>query len=75
MGDINAIAKQFTDFYYQTFDSGRQGLQPLYVRTLRTCPFLRMLIANHQRDSSMLTWEGQPIQSVGNIVEKLVVRD
>ncbi|SGZ22247.1 BQ5605_C022g09460 [Microbotryum silenes-dioicae] len=30
MADINAIAKQFTDFYYQTFDSNRSGLAPLY---------------------------------------------
>ncbi|GAA5867906.1 hypothetical protein JCM5296_005702 [Sporobolomyces johnsonii] len=30
MADINAIAKQFTDFYYQQFDSDRSGLAPLY---------------------------------------------
>ncbi|GLB35438.1 putative nuclear transport factor 2 (NTF2) [Lyophyllum shimeji] len=30
MADINAIAKQFTDFYYQTFDTNRAGLQSLY---------------------------------------------
>ncbi|KDQ59639.1 hypothetical protein JAAARDRAFT_175095 [Jaapia argillacea MUCL 33604] len=30
MADINAVAKQFTDFYYSTFDSGRANLQPLY---------------------------------------------
>ncbi|KIP10297.1 hypothetical protein PHLGIDRAFT_18352 [Phlebiopsis gigantea 11061_1 CR5-6] len=30
MGDINAIAKQFTDFYYQTFDTNRSALQSLY---------------------------------------------
>ncbi|KAF9821618.1 hypothetical protein IEO21_00464 [Rhodonia placenta] len=30
MADINAIAKQFTDFYYSTFDSSRAGLQSLY---------------------------------------------
>ncbi|KAF8652734.1 hypothetical protein AX16_004232 [Volvariella volvacea WC 439] len=30
MADINAIAKQFTDFYYNTFDSNRAGLQSLY---------------------------------------------
>lgn len=34
MADINAIAKQFTDFYYQTFDSNRAGLQALYVRII-----------------------------------------
>ena len=32
MADIQAIAKQFTDFYYTTFDSNRPGLQSLYVR-------------------------------------------
>ncbi|KAJ3500763.1 hypothetical protein NLJ89_g9645 [Agrocybe chaxingu] len=30
MADINAIAKQFVDFYYSTFDSNRAGLAPLY---------------------------------------------
>ncbi|KAI1784237.1 nuclear transport factor 2 [Ganoderma leucocontextum] len=30
MGDIQAIAKQFTDFYYSTFDANRAGLQGLY---------------------------------------------
>ncbi|KAI0345079.1 nuclear transport factor 2 [Trametopsis cervina] len=30
MADINAIAKQFTDFYYATFDANRADLQSLY---------------------------------------------
>jgi len=30
MADINAVAKQFTEFYYTTFDSNRAGLQALY---------------------------------------------
>jgi len=30
MADINAIAKQFTDFYYTTFDSNRANLSSLY---------------------------------------------
>ncbi|KAI0059031.1 nuclear transport factor 2 [Artomyces pyxidatus] len=30
MADINAIAKQFTDFYYSTFDSSRSTLGSLY---------------------------------------------
>ncbi|KAH7927063.1 nuclear transport factor 2 [Leucogyrophana mollusca] len=30
MADFNAIAKQFTDFYYATFDSKRDALQSLY---------------------------------------------
>jgi hypothetical protein len=32
MADINAVAQQFTNFYYQTFDSNRSNLGPLYVR-------------------------------------------
>lgn len=36
MADINAIAKQFTDFYYVTFDSNRAQLQNLYVRRHRS---------------------------------------
>jgi hypothetical protein len=39
MADINAVAKQFTDFYYSTFDSNRATLAPLYVR--RRFPHLR----------------------------------
>ena len=31
MADFNAIAQQFVDFYYLTFDTGRASLQPLYV--------------------------------------------
>ncbi|KAI0045077.1 nuclear transport factor 2 [Auriscalpium vulgare] len=30
MADINAIAKQFTDFYYTTFDTARANLSSLY---------------------------------------------
>ncbi|KAF5386570.1 hypothetical protein D9615_001918 [Tricholomella constricta] len=30
MTDINAIAKQFTDFYYTTFDTNRANLNSLY---------------------------------------------
>ncbi|KAA1477058.1 nuclear transport factor 2 [Dentipellis sp. KUC8613] len=33
MADISTIAKQFTDFYYQTFDSDRAALQSLYRPT------------------------------------------
>ncbi|KAI0255258.1 nuclear transport factor 2 [Lactifluus subvellereus] len=53
MADINAVAKQFTDFYYTTFDTNRSGLSSLY------------------RDSSMLTFEGAPVQGTGAITEKL----
>ncbi|KAL1915985.1 uncharacterized protein VTP21DRAFT_6373 [Calcarisporiella thermophila] len=30
MTDINAVAKSFTDFYYQSFDSNREQLRGLY---------------------------------------------
>ncbi|KAF1826020.1 putative nuclear transport factor 2 [Dissoconium aciculare CBS 342.82] len=30
MADFQAIAKQFVDFYYQTFDQARPELAPLY---------------------------------------------
>lgn len=33
MADINAVAQQFTGFYYQTFDTNRSDLAPLYVRS------------------------------------------
>ncbi|KAL5533385.1 NTF2 [Sanghuangporus sanghuang] len=53
MADINAIATQFTQYYYQTFDNDRSQLGPLY------------------RQESMMTWEGQQVQGVQGIVEKL----
>ena len=31
MADINAIAQQFTTFYYQAFDDDRATLRALYV--------------------------------------------
>lgn len=31
MADFNAVAQQFTNFYYSTFDSNRANLAPLYV--------------------------------------------
>ena len=52
MADINAIAKQFTDFYYATFDSNRSALQSLYVCTLfspwtKSNPFAARYIDAH----------------------------
>ena len=38
MADISAIGKQFTDFYYTTFDSNRASLANLYVRSPRPYP-------------------------------------
>ncbi|KAF5358098.1 hypothetical protein D9756_001976 [Leucocoprinus leucothites] len=51
--DANAVAKQFSEFYYNVFDTDRSQLSGLY------------------RDSSMMTWEGQPFMGTANIVEKL----
>jgi len=34
MADINTIAKQFVDFYYNTFAGNRKELISLYVRSL-----------------------------------------
>lgn len=31
MADIKEVAKQFVDYYYQTFDQNRPGLGSLYV--------------------------------------------
>lgn len=35
MADFNAVAKAFVEFYYQTFDSDRQNLAPLYASIAR----------------------------------------
>lgn len=40
MADINSIAKQFTDFYYSTFDRNRAELRPVYVRRISAHSFL-----------------------------------
>lgn len=34
MADFNQVAKAFVEFYYQTFDTGRQNLAPLYASIL-----------------------------------------
>lgn len=38
IADINAVATQFSTFYYATFDSDRAALAPLYVTFM---PFSR----------------------------------
>lgn len=38
MADFNAVAQQFTNFYYSTFDSNRANLAPLYVGFLFFSP-------------------------------------
>jgi hypothetical protein len=76
MADINAIASQFTKFYYSTFDSDRSNLGSLYVSSLITqftCPHGLLTIL--QKDVSMLTFEGTAIQGSTAIIEKLTVRN
>lgn len=34
MANIDLVAKQFAEFYYNTFDTNRAALQTLYVRHL-----------------------------------------
>ncbi|KAH8085207.1 nuclear transport factor 2 [Filobasidium floriforme] len=56
MADIQAIAEQFTNYYYQTFDQSgkdRSSLTPLY------------------RENSMLSWEGEQIMGNTAIIAKL----
>jgi len=76
MADINSIAKQFTDFYYSSFDSNRATLLPLYVSDKReTYSHLGSdrSFPGYQRPQSMLTWEGSPILGDKAIVEKITV--
>lgn len=42
--NIDAVASQFVDFYYQTFDSDRANLAALYVGTAhtRSSPILKV---------------------------------
>ncbi|KAG8831260.1 Nuclear transport factor 2 [Serendipita sp. 399] len=64
MADVNAIAQQFVEFYYSTFDANRSNLASLYR-------WADLLFSQRQTDSSMLSFEG--VQSLGtsNIIEKL----
>lgn len=71
MADINAVAKQFTDFYYATFDVDRAQLAPLYVRMLNDA--IRVDLTILQRPGSMLTFEGAQFLGGPGIVEKLTV--
>ncbi|KZT70201.1 nuclear transport factor 2 [Daedalea quercina L-15889] len=66
MTDINAVAKQFTDFYYTTFDTNRASLQGLYPAFL-----INASSTSVQRAHSMLTFEGSQILGVTDITEKL----
>jgi hypothetical protein len=65
--DIDALAKQFSDYYYNTFDSDRRQLVSLYVRPLLTSR------PNSQRENSLLTFEASKFVGAVGITEKLVV--
>lgn len=71
--DPSAVAKQFTDFYYHTFDTNRNNLAPLYVRPPKEKNVIRVDLTTLQRPTSMLTFEQAQILGGPNIVEKLTV--
>jgi len=63
MADINAIAKQFTEYYYHVFDFNPAVLAG---QTRDVC-FARLY-----RDNSMLTYEGDQLLGIASIVNKLI---
>ena len=73
--EINSLAKQFTQFYYQQFDKDRAGLKPLYVSFIYFKPLdlHERLILCIKRSHSMLTFEDASLQGQDSIIEKLVV--
>ena len=42
--DIDALAKQFSDFYYNTFDTDRTQLTNLYVPLASLCPLVSSFV-------------------------------
>ena len=50
------IAKQFVDFYYQTFDSNRAGLQGLYVSASATPPSNCIAYTERVMTAFLATW-------------------
>ncbi|KDQ12288.1 hypothetical protein BOTBODRAFT_113274 [Botryobasidium botryosum FD-172 SS1] len=56
MADINAIAKQFTEYYYHVFDFNPAVLAG----------------QTRDRDNSMLTYEGDQLLGIASIVNKLI---
>lgn len=71
--DPSAIAKQFTDFYYATFDTNRSQLAPLYVCPSNGNNAIRVDLTTVQRPGSMLTFEQAQILGGSAIIEKLTV--
>lgn len=71
--DPSDIAKQFTTFYYTTFDADRSQLAPLYVRPSNENNAIRVDLTTVQRRGSMLTFEKTQHLGVDAIVEKLTV--
>ncbi|KAF9380419.1 Nuclear transport factor 2 [Podila verticillata] len=70
------IANQFVDFYYQTFDTNRAGLAPLYVSVsiIRWTGQTPNDASQNWRngDTSMLSFEGSQTAGVAAIVDKIV---
>lgn len=71
--DPSEIAKQFTKFYYSTFDTDRSQLTPLYVRLSNENDAIRVDLTTVQRQASMLTFERDQILGAPAIIEKLTV--
>ncbi|KAI0692210.1 nuclear transport factor 2 [Cytidiella melzeri] len=68
MADIQAVAKQFTDFYYATFDANRANLAPLY-RPSSMLTFEGSQFLGHEAIVGKLT--SLPFEKVGHQVTTL----
>lgn len=71
--DPSAVATQFTQYYYSTFDTDRSKLAPLYVRLSNEDNAIPVDLTSLQRPRSMLTFERDQILGTNAIVEKLTV--
>lgn len=67
--------EQFTEFYYNTFDTSRQNLSSLYVcePSCKQPPSYSLIRISEKREQSMLTFETAAVQGVTGIIEKLTV--
>ncbi|TPX18069.1 uncharacterized protein E0L32_011839 [Thyridium curvatum] len=72
MAEYENVAKQFVEFYYNSFDSDRKTLAGLYVSPASEAPYKERLVNMAvQRDNSMLTFESASSLGATAIVEKL----
>lgn len=71
--DPSEIAKQFTDFYYRTFDTDRSQLGALYVCPSNENNAIRADLTTVQRPDSMLTFERAQILGGSAIIDKITV--